>query len=237
VAATAGPPQSARPWDRGLDRFGLVLAAVSLSIVVLSLVDVGGSYRASLLVNVTNGVALLAAVRACGSRPRVRLAVVTLVAVTVGLGALAAVLEATPAGDVLPPPRGSVSPLWLAAVAVVPALVVRRLAEHPFVGRQTVLGALAAYLQIAVAYAAAYQGLDAVTEPPAFGEGQPTTALMYLSLTTISTLGIGDVVPTSELARLLVASEALLGQLFLVTIVAFVVSRLGAESRRAGPPS
>jgi hypothetical protein len=222
-------------WHRGLDRFGLVLVAVALSIVVLSLVDVGRSYRDALLVTVTNGVALLAALRACGSRPRVRLAVLALVAATVGLGTLAAILEATPAGDALPPPRVSVSPLWLAAVAVVPLLVVRRLAAHPFVGRQTVLGALAAYLQIAVAYAAAFQGLDAVSESPVFGEDQPTTALMYLSLTTISTLGIGDVVPTSELARLLVASEALLGQLFLVTIVAFVVSRLGATTQRADP--
>ena len=35
---------------------------------------------------------------------------------------------------------------------------------------------------------------------------------MYLSLTTMSTLGIGDIAPTTELAQLLVSSEAVLGR-------------------------
>ncbi len=54
---------------------------------------------------------------------------------------------------------------------------------------------------------------------------------MYVRLTSISTLGIGDIVPTTQTARLLLSSEAVLGQVFLVTVVAIAVSRF------AGGPS
>ena len=70
---------------------------------------------------------------------------------------------------------------------------------------------------------------------PPFGTPQQSSAFTYLSLTTMSTLGIGDIVPTTELARLLVSSEAVLGQVFLVTIVAIVVSQF-AGARSDDPP-
>jgi voltage-gated potassium channel Kch len=54
---------------------------------------------------------------------------------------------------------------------------------------------------------------------------------MYVSLTTISTLGIGDIVPATQTARLLVSAEAVLGQIFLVTVVAIVVARFAGERR------
>jgi ion channel len=55
---------------------------------------------------------------------------------------------------------------------------------------------------------------------------------MYLSMTTMSTLGIGDIAPTTEVSRLLVSSEAVLGQVFLVTIVAIVVSQFAGTRRK-----
>jgi hypothetical protein len=55
---------------------------------------------------------------------------------------------------------------------------------------------------------------------------------MYLSMTTMSTLGIGDIAPTTEVSRLLVSSEAVLGQVFLVTIVAIVVSQFAGTRKK-----
>lgn len=46
---------------------------------------------------------------------------------------------------------------------------------------------------------------------------------MYFSLTTLSTLGPGDIVPTAPLARMLTALEALVGQLYLAVLVARLV--------------
>jgi hypothetical protein len=44
--------------------------------------------------------------------------------------------------------------------------------------------------------------------------------MMYYSFVTITTLGYGDITPATELARLLAVLEAVLGQLFLVILVA-----------------
>jgi hypothetical protein len=51
---------------------------------------------------------------------------------------------------------------------------------------------------------------------------------MYFSLTTIATLGYGDFVPVTEVGRLAAMSEAVIGQVYLVTFVAMVVSRFAA---------
>jgi voltage-gated potassium channel Kch len=47
--------------------------------------------------------------------------------------------------------------------------------------------------------------------------------MMYYSFVTITTLGYGDITPATELARLLALLEAVLGQLFLVILVARLV--------------
>ncbi len=123
-------------------------------------------------------------------------------------------------------------PLWLGLVIALPVLVIRRIAQHTIVGSRTVLGAITAYLQIGVAYAALYQALGVWSSVPPFGTPQESSAYMYLSLTTMSTLGIGDIAPTTEVARLLVSSEAVLGQVFLVTIVAIVVSQFAGHRQK-----
>jgi len=96
----------------------------------------------------------------------------------------------------------------------------------------SVLGAITAYLQIGVAYAALYQAVGVWSSVPPFGTPQESSAYMYLSMTTMSTLGIGDIAPTTEVSRLLVSSEAVLGQVFLVTIVAIVVSQFAGTRKR-----
>lgn len=216
-----------RGWRHDpVDRFGVVLFFVSATIVVSSVVDVGASYRDSLLAHSMSGAALIAAARATGARRAAQRLVVAAVALAIGTLTLLAVAEAVygpnPVGIV--PARGA-DPVWLALVVVVPVIVIRRVARHTVVGTRTVLGAVTAYLQIGVAYAALFQALDAWTSSYAFGEQQTSSAYMYVSLTTMSTLGIGDIVPATDLARLVLSSEAVLGQVFLVTVVAIVVSR------------
>jgi len=49
----------------------------------------------------------------------------------------------------------------------------------------------------------------------------------------LATLGYGDYTPAGNLAHALAVLEALIGQLYLVTVVAVVVTRLGRPGRRA----
>lgn len=223
-----------REWRADpVDRFGVVLFFVIATIVVSSLINVDSSYGDSLLGHAMSGAALLAAARATGMRRRGRRVVTVVVLVAVGLLTFLSLVEVV-AGDsavVGVPPRAA-DPLWLVLVIVVPIIVIRRISQHTVVGGRTVLGAITAYLQIGVAYAALFQAVDVWSPVPAFGEPQESSTFTYLSLTTMSTLGIGDVVPTTELSRLLVSSEAVLGQVFLVTIVAIVVSQFAGGRKQ-----
>jgi hypothetical protein len=223
-----------RDWRADpVDRFGVVLFFVIATIVVSSLVDVGTSYGDSLLAHTMSGAALVTAARAAGMRRTAQR--VAVVIVVLALGVLTALSVAELFLDdgtvVLVDPRQS-DPLWVILVLAVPVIVIRRIAQHTVVGGRTVLGAITAYLQIGVAYSALFAADQVWSSSPPFGETQPSSAFMYLSMTTMSTLGIGDIAPTTQVSRLLVSSEAVLGQVFLVTIVAIVVSQFAGARKR-----
>ena len=56
---------------------------------------------------------------------------------------------------------------------------------------------------------------------------------LYFSLTTLSTLGYGDVVPTSRLSRSLATAEAITGQLYLaITIARLVGMEISSRQNR-----
>ena len=50
---------------------------------------------------------------------------------------------------------------------------------------------------------------------------------LYFSFVTLTTVGYGDLTPIADLGRMIAVSEALIGQLFLVTVVALVVGNIG----------
>jgi hypothetical protein len=93
-----------------------------------------------------------------------------------------------------------------------------------------VQGAIAVYLILAFVWAQAYK-LVALSDPDAFN--LPTAALTpqrllhrmsYFSLVTLTTVGYGDIVPVSPIARALAMLEALTGQLFPAVLLARLVS-------------
>jgi hypothetical protein len=55
---------------------------------------------------------------------------------------------------------------------------------------------------------------------------------VYFSYVTMSTVGYGDLTARGDLGRMLAVTEALLGQLYLVTIVALLVGNLGRVRRQ-----
>lgn len=112
--------------------------------------------------------------------------------------------------------------------------VVRRVLSHERVTLQTIAGAVSAYLLIGMMFSAIY-GLVAIADPaPFFAGGQrPTPELLqYFSLTTLTTLGYGDLTPGTAQGRGLAMLEALGGQVFLATLVASLVGALERDRRR-----
>jgi hypothetical protein len=108
---------------------------------------------------------------------------------------------------------------------VAPVSIVRDLGVHRRVDRETMLGALAAYLLIGMAFGFAYACVGALQPGPLFGEaGDPALSqALFFSFVTMTTTGYGDLVPATNPAQSLAVLEALVGQLFLVTAVAKVV--------------
>jgi Ion channel len=56
--------------------------------------------------------------------------------------------------------------------------------------------------------------------------------LTYFSFLTLTTVGFGDIVPVAPLARVLAMVEALLGQIFLATFLAFLVGNLLSQKQK-----
>jgi hypothetical protein len=97
------------------------------------------------------------------------------------------------------------------------------------------LGALAAYLMLGMAFGFAYRGV-AFLQPGPFFAGSGDAALpdaLFFSFVTLTTTGYGDLVPAGNPGRSLAVLEALTGQLFLVTAVAKVVEAWRPRRRRS----
>jgi hypothetical protein len=120
---------------------------------------------------------------------------------------------------------------WLLLGALAPVLVLRRLVKHQRASAKTLLGAVSAYLLIAMAFTFAFLVVESNTTAYVFGSQQPTTSFMYYSLVTITTLGYGDLAMSDPLGRMLSTFEAVFGQVYLVTFVAMIVGLLVAQRR------
>jgi uncharacterized membrane protein len=91
---------------------------------------------------------------------------------------------------------------------------------------QTVLGAIAAYLLVGMFFAFLYRALGALQSEMFFGsQGEGTFPQdLFFSFTTLTTTGYGNLVPAANPGQSFAVLEMLVGQLFLVTAVAKVIS-------------
>lgn len=95
----------------------------------------------------------------------------------------------------------------------------------------TIVGGICVYLLVGVCYALVFR-LVIDLDPGAIERGGVALAvsttdgsalpaqLLYFSLITLTTVGYGDIMPRSELAQMLCASEAIMGQLYLAIFIA-----------------
>lgn len=138
--------------------------------------------------------------------------------------------------------------LHIAFFAVVLVQILRQVFGEGEVDGETIAGAICIYLLIGVLWADLYSVLEAV-RPGSFsgaladvgGAEAPLsrvqrTEFTYYSFVTLSTLGYGEIVPTTPQARALASLEAVAGQLYLAVIVARLVAMYtrDADRRRDG---
>jgi hypothetical protein len=93
------------------------------------------------------------------------------------------------------------------------------------VTREVIYAAMLVYLLVAQIWALVYTFLDLI-DPASFSlpQGQSDFLLFeYYSFVTLTTLGYGDITPLTKVAKSFSVLEAVIGQLYLVVVVAWFV--------------
>ncbi len=211
---------------RFADSYGLVLLLLVVYAFAAALVD--DNQYGRLIVLVILAATTWMALRASLVErrvPRLPLVLIVLIPITGIVFGVAAGEELTRIALVL---------LNVVLILVAPVAIARRLVSHPTVNLETFFGAVCVYLMIAMFFASMYTLIALATDEPFFAQ-DPTvvtsTDYLYFSLTTITTTGYGDLSAQGQAGRLLAMTEAVLGQLYLITVVAVVVQNLG-QSRK-----
>ena len=147
------------------------------------------------------------------------------------VGAVGAILELLTTNANATGLLGLLDVLLIAATC---GVIVFGIGDQHGVNFQSVLGALCIYLMIGLLYAFAYGAIAAFQSGPFFAQGTDGTASirLYFSVVSLATVGYGDYTAATDLGRTVAGSEGLLGQVYLVTVVAVIVSRLRPRSAR-----
>jgi hypothetical protein len=115
-------------------------------------------------------------------------------------------------------------------------LIVNEVRSHIQINLRTASAALVVYLQFGLLFAYLLAFMASVRDAPVLGgavDGVPGD-YVYFSFVTLTTTGYGDITAITQPARALAIAEALLGQIYLVTVVGLVVGNLGASRRSPG---
>ena len=112
-------------------------------------------------------------------------------------------------------------------ISVVIASILGFVLKSEGVNRDIIYAAILLYLLAALLWAFLYTLLELV-DPASFNIDldQPQGYLLvfqYYSFVTITTLGYGDITPVTEVAKAFSVLEAVIGQLYLVVVVAWLV--------------
>jgi len=202
---------------RSTDSYGLVLLMIIATYVLA--VSLSARWSGSIVLFVQ-----IATVRLSLHTSRARrglVAVSNVILVVAAVGAVANLFSEHESGL-----RSFVFITSSALYVVAPISIVRNIAYRRQVDQETMLGALAAYLLIGMAFAFTYRFLGSVEDAPFFGDhGEGTMSQdLFFSFVTLTTTGYGDLVPAGNPGQTFAVLEALLVQLFLVTAVGKIVT-------------
>jgi hypothetical protein len=92
---------------------------------------------------------------------------------------------------------------------------------------------------VGLLFSSAYSFMSAVQGGSIFAQVSQVTGVdtMYFSFITMTTVGYGDLTPVENLPRMIAVTEALIGQIYLVTAVGLLVGNMGRERRARTTPA
>jgi hypothetical protein len=208
-------------------RYGLLLVTTIVSLAVQGIVPPSAWQQVA--VTALAGASLLLAFRAAGLSGRLVIFAAALATAILAVSAIGA--TAGGIGD------GTVRAMNAALVALGPPAVavgvVGDLRSSGQVRLEAVMGVLSLYVLLGMLFGFVYGAIDRFGSDPFFASGASATVsrCLYFSFTTLTTVGYGDLVARSDAGHTLAVFEALLGQIYLVTVVSLIVSNLGRPAR------
>jgi hypothetical protein len=205
--------------------YGFVLALVLSSFFWAAAAPEGGWERTVLVILLAATLAVAAWTSGLG-----RLAIYLaglLLAISVVLGVVA-----TQTGR---PVTGSLYLLGTALVVTSVGIIGLGVFDQRAVNLQAVLGAVSAYVLLGLLFTCIYGAMAGLGSGDLFVQGTDGTlsTRLYFSYITLTTVGYGDYTLSTDLGHTISVLEALLGQLYLVTVVATLVSRMPARRETA----
>jgi hypothetical protein len=214
----------------GSHRYGLVLVMTILPIA-FSLAAPPDEPWARALTVVLFAVAIIVTLAVAHAKRGMQLSALALLVVVAISAVVDAIVGSSTSAGVT---RGVLGFLIALAPFALARGVIRHLRAERTVTLDAVYGAIAIYLLIGAFFATIDAAVGQLGSDPFFSQLKDPgfEQYMYFSYVTLATVGYGDFTPATSLARALSVTEALSGQLYLVTIVAVLVSNVGR--RRTG---
>lgn len=214
---------------RASDSYGLLLALLIFIYVLLVIGNVSQEYVLARALVI--GLTVLLAFHTSHVRGRW----LVFIRVAVAVAWLIAII-----GTLVPGQR------WTDAVSLVmgiltaasPIAILGRILRHEQVGSETILGAVCVYFILGLTFALVDSGMAAILGPrhPFFAQdAHPNSSdFLYFSFVTLTTTGYGDLTAHGNGPRTAAVFEALIGQIFLVTLVARLVALYSPKRSREG---
>jgi hypothetical protein len=201
------------------DAYGLVLLLIMVTFVVMmTLPPEGWGGRAAAVA--IAGITAIVAFTSSDVRPaRVRLA---------GMIAAAAIVAAFLAKQI---PSDRLLGLAFGVVAILLGIAAVTILRRVIIGAsqvdyRTILGAISVFTLLGLLFAFLYVAFGRWSHPDFFAGVAPaeTNDYLFFSYTTLTTTGYGNLVPAGRVGQSFAVLEMLVGQIFLVTLVAGLVS-------------
>ncbi len=230
------PPHTVSARDRGVlpagdharvhrihYRFGVVLCLI-LATITFTLAAPEGDGARFVAVMLQAAVLVAAVIASRAHRYVIELSVV---AAAVGIAGTAAALFGSGQFG-----NSSAAVVALFYVMLTPPAIVmglmKQFREAEAVTLQTMFGVLCLYLLVGLLFSVTFVAVDQLSDTAFFTKSSVhgRDDFLYFSYTTLTTVGYGDLVAATNLGRSLAITEALLGQLYLVSVVAVIISNL-----------
>jgi hypothetical protein len=209
------------------DAYGLVLLLILTTFVVTMTLPPDGWFGRSVAVAVAGLTAVISLTSSDVRPERVRLAI------GAALGAIvAATLAEVASSDALLGVAFVIDALLLLVAA---GTILRRVVRAAEVDFRTILGAISVFTLLGLLFGFLFIALGRLQSGEVFAgvSHAETRDYLFFSYTTLTTTGYGNLVPAGDIGQILAVFEMLTGQVFLVTLVAGLVSlwRPGASAQ------